>query len=287
MDWQKRYNGLLCLELIGSDKAKEIVSRLSNDSKREIAEKANELMIHWGRIRPEKVIEKDRYTGFPKRFYHDLEYGMEYILIPGGTYIMGELKKQIAVEPFYMAKFTVTNKHYRNFIKTTKHEEPTFWDDRRFNGDEQPVVGVSWSDAVAYYEWLTKNSKRKIGKFYLPSEEEWEWAAGSGKRRYPWGDTPEPNKNLANFDNNVGQTTPVGSYPKGATPEGLMDMAGNVWEWTGSVHEAGKEWRVIRGGSFYSASVNLRCSSRNGLHRDLPWYYYGFRVACFAQSGNL
>jgi formylglycine-generating enzyme required for sulfatase activity len=138
---------------------------------------------------------------------------------------------------------------------------------------------------MEYSGWLTKSTKSGY-RFYPPSEEEWEWAAGGGKREYPWGGK-KPNKSLANYGSNVGQTTPVGSYPEGATPEGLMDMAGNVWEWTNSIYEKNENLKVLRGGSFYSESGSLACSFRRGDLRSGPWHDLGFRVACSSQSGNL
>lgn len=144
--------------------------------------------------------------------------------------------------------------------------------DKRFNGDDQPVVGVSWFAATAYCHWLSElqkaNSKKKKENsdeaqsiFRLPTEEEWEWAAGGGKRIYPWGDK-EPDDTLANFGQKVGHTTPVGAYPAGATPEGLMDMAGNVWEWMENLYQEDKDWRALRGGSWAYVSEGLRCAAR-------------------------
>lgn len=200
----------------------------------------------------------------------------KYVLINGGSYVMGETKKKVKVAPFYMAKYPVTNLLYRIFIKETGYKEPKYFDDKRFNSDNQPVVGLTWHDAVAYCKWLSEsNGKGKI--FRLPTEEEWEWAAGGGTRTYPWGED-EPTNEHANYRNNVGYTTPVGSYPKGATPEGLFDMAGNVCEWTDSWFNEKGEFRVLRGGSWiYGNVISLRCAYR-GLGNPVDWdFNRGFR----------
>ena len=145
----------------------------------------------------------------------------------------------------------------------------TFDEDCKFDGDNQPVVGVTWYAAQAYCLWLSMVEGR-TGEYRLLGEVEWEWAAGgkqgtSGKRvrDYPWSEEKgEANHRLLNYyESNIGATTPVGSYPDGATPEGLYDMAGNVWEWcrdwygdrASFTNPLGPETglrRVLRGGSW-------------------------------------
>jgi formylglycine-generating enzyme required for sulfatase activity len=187
LNWQAHYNGLLCLKEIGSDKAKEAVELALKAKHPKVASFAQELLVEWGRIKLEEEIEP--ITGLPRLIFNPMEDNAEYILIPAGTYKMGATGKQVKVEPFYLAKFLVTNRLYRRFIEATKYKKPEYWDDKRFNGDDQPVVGVSWHDAKAYCDWLTENNKD--GKVYrLPKEEEWEWAASGGKREYPWGNEP-------------------------------------------------------------------------------------------------
>ena len=156
-------------------------------------------------------------------------------------------------------------------------------DDKRFNGEEQPVVGIHWYAARSYCLWLSLvESKGAHSDLYrLPTEPEWEWAAaGKGKRKYPWGNT-EPTPKLANYNGNEGATTPVGSYPEGATPEGLYDMAGNVWEWQENRfwHEKYPDARALRGGSWYLNTGDLRCSSRSA-GGPVYWLdnFIGFRV---------
>jgi formylglycine-generating enzyme required for sulfatase activity len=185
----------------------------------------------------------------------------------------------------------------KGFVTFLGSHEPIQWantlrsrydDDKRFNGDDQPVVGVTWFAAQAYCLWLS-NLQMASGKgleddkmiYRLPVEEEWEWAASGGKREYPWG-KDAPDETRANYERKVGQTTPVGAYPAGATPEGLMDMAGNVWEWMENLYGSKDypEARALRGGSWYNAAVGLRCAARYLLHPVDPWYSSGFRVVC-------
>jgi len=160
-------------------------------------------------------------------------------------------------------------------------------EDRKYDGEDQPVVGVTWYAARAYCLWLSllEDDKRL---YCLPDETEWEWAAGGKQgttgqevRRYPWSEAKGgPNSTLANYNKNIGTTTPVGNYPDGVTPEGLYDMAGNVWEWMGNWYDKENEWLAQRGSSYYSSNADaLRCSSRSGVD---PGYWgdvdVGFRV---------
>ncbi len=152
----------------------------------------------------------------------------------------------------------------------------------------------------AFCIWVSKASGREIR---LPSEAEWEKAArGVDGRVYPWGNQA-PSAELCNFNMNVGDTTPVGDYPKGASPYGVLDMAGNVWEWTLSLwgKDVGKPqygypykstdgredlqavlniMRVLRGGSYLNGDGLVRCASRYfNLPRD-RYVDLGFRVVC-------
>ncbi|MFZ4801484.1 MAG: formylglycine-generating enzyme family protein, partial [Chlorobium sp.] len=156
-----------------------------------------------------------------------------------------------------------------------------FDDDKRFNKGDQPVVGVSWYAVQAYCMWLSllESNGETTTLYRLPTEKEWEYAAGGKESRlYPWGNT-EPSPKHANYNNNEGAPTPVGRYTEGATQEGLYDMAGNVWEWTEDFYDKDEDVRAIRGGTYYSDKADaLRCSSRLNY---LPRFVnddVGFRV---------
>ncbi|MBV5327741.1 MAG: SUMF1/EgtB/PvdO family nonheme iron enzyme [Chlorobium sp.] len=173
-------------------------------------------------------------------------------------------------------------------------------DDKRFNGDDHPVVGVSWYAARAYSLWLSllESDGGSNNRYRLPTEMEWEYAAaGQSGREYPWpAERGEPTPKLANYNGNEGGTTPVGRYPDGATPEGLCDMAGNVWEWCidwysdryyKECEERGIERnpfgpetgssRVIRGGSWGSLAGYCRSSFRSLFTPDNRDSDVGFR----------
>ena len=154
-------------------------------------------------------------------------------------------------------------------------------DDKRFNKDEQPVVGISWYAARSYCLWLSliESGGANDHLYRLPTEIEWEYAAGGEESRtYPWGE-PEPTPTRANYNDNEGATTPVGRYSEGATPEGLYGMAGNVWEWTDSWYdEKTRSSRVFRGGSWYCIDEFCRSAYRYDYAPGRRYFGIGFRL---------
>ncbi|MGD2092083.1 MAG: SUMF1/EgtB/PvdO family nonheme iron enzyme [Candidatus Aminicenantes bacterium] len=214
------------------------------------------------------------------------------------------LEKVLSLEIYAarLLKFADTIKEYLEYMG----KNPGEWmnkfrsrsdDNKKFNGDDQAVVDISWYAARAYCFWLSCLHASLIGDkqllngdisgliyiYRLPTEVEWEWAAGGEPdgsiRKYPWAkDKGEPDKNLANFSKNVGTTTPVDRYPSGVTPLGLMDMAGNVWEWMENLYMEDRNLRALRGGSWNSDNQALRCSVRNDESPDLGLFDVGFRV---------
>jgi formylglycine-generating enzyme required for sulfatase activity/predicted phosphodiesterase/energy-coupling factor transporter ATP-binding protein EcfA2 len=178
--------------------------------------------------------------------------------------------------------FSIYFNEGKNDIATLFRSE--YDEDREFGGDDQPVVGISWYAAQAYCLWLSQRAG-KPDSYRLPKEDQWEWAAGGRQgeavqkvRKYPWADAKgEPDQKLLNYEGNVGQTTPVGSYPDGATPEGLYDMAGNVWEWTDSWYDDSCSNRVIRGGSWDAPAEYCRSAYRGSFTPVYRFNFVGFR----------
>jgi formylglycine-generating enzyme required for sulfatase activity len=230
----------------------------------------------------------------------------EMILIPAGEFTMGsdpgldqdasadeQPQHTLYLPDYYLAKTTVTNDQYAAFVQATGHASPYGWQGGKSprGREDHPVVNVSWHDAQAYCTWLAEAT----GKPYrLPSEAEWEKGArGTDGRIYPWGNQWDAAQCNSRESGN-GDTTPVGDYPEGASPYGLLDMAGNVWEWTGSAYkdyphdmdgdredlEASDDVRrVLRGGSFGNLPWRVRCALRGGDLSSFSFWDRGFRVA--------
>jgi len=201
----------------------------------------------------------------------------EMVLIEGGTFTMGwnQGKDQkgehtVTVPSFYLDKYEVTNAEYAEFVKATGRKAPinpptvkerSYWVPWNGNNppsgrERWPVVNVSPKDVEAFAAWL---SKRDGVVYRLPTEEEWEFAARNGAKDslFPWGNSWEEGRANINQETNP---VDVGSFPRGATQQGIQDMVGNVWEWTSSkshyynnrlVEPDHKNARVVRGGSFF------------------------------------
>ncbi len=158
----------------------------------------------------------------------------------------------------------VTNAQYAAYLHATRAETlPEYFDNAEFNKGAQPVIGLSLADAEKYAAWL---SEQTGNKYRLPTEEEWEKAARAGKDVvYPWGDDEPKKEKKANYKGNgkFKGPSPVGSFENGKNEWGLVDMAGNVWEWTSSTRKAdpASTSRVVKGGSYLDGSTDLRISN--------------------------
>lgn len=229
--------------------------------------------------------------------------GIRFRLIPGGDFFLGSPRSEsgryaqeptphrVALKPFYLSATEITNEQYGRFLKATGHPPPLYREDKNLNGPQQPVVGVSWHDAAAFCAWLT----RQTGVPHrLPTEAEWEAAARGGLtgEPYPWGrEAPDAGRrHRANYypndfaDDGYRFTAPVGSFPPNGY--GLFDMAGNVSEWCadaalptgGRTPFAAPEYRVLKGGSWYSRARDLRAAARQLLPPHTADGFIGFRV---------
>ncbi len=152
--------------------------------------------------------------------------GKEMILIPAGEFLMGPNKQTVYLPAYYIDRTPVTNAEYKAFVEATRYSFPPHWRQGKPvpGTEDHPVVQVTWFDAAAYAQWAGKR---------LPTAAEWEKAArGTDGRIYPWGDVFDPQR-LNCGEGGPFKTTPVGQYsPQGDSPYGVVDMAGNVYEWT-------------------------------------------------------
>jgi formylglycine-generating enzyme required for sulfatase activity len=198
------------------------------------------------------------------------------VLVPAGAFLFGGEREARSIAAFYVDKYPVTNRQYGAFCRATQYRWPKYWTDVRFNGPEQPVVGVSAADAAKYCKWVGKD---------LPTEEQWEKAArGQDGRAYPWGED-DPRDGLACFgrDPETGGTTPVASHAKGASPFGAMDLSGNAWEWTATSVEEGDTLQVVKGGCYSDPAEVIRADLRLEAGPKDKFENIGFR--CVKSAG--
>ncbi len=199
------------------------------------------------------------------------------VLIEGGRVVTGSdepdaglPRAEQELPDYYIDRAPVTVREYARFLDETKRHPPRFWGKEEYSGADQPVIGVTWDDAMAYARWAGKA---------LPAEAQWEFAAaGRERRRYPWGNE-EPDAMRCNYKDYLGMPTIVEMHEEGATPEGLLDMAGNVYEWTADPFRLGDEdpRKAIRGGCWNSPARDLRCTARRGAFPDDAQPWLGFR----------
>jgi len=256
------------------------------------------------------------------------EYGLVNEL-----YVDEHPQQTMTLPAFYIDKFEVTSKEYKSFVVATNRKEPFYWTQNGYNlvevrlketdldtlrwiateyfkfdldtskmskqdllnemlkdhsvKDTLPVTGVTWFDANDFCRWAGKR---------LPTEYEWERAArGSGGQEYPWGNTWDPD--ITNTGDNTewpDGITPVGSYPNNKSPEGVYDLAGNVWEWVDSWYKPypgsalqrkdfGEKNKVLRGGGggtgHYALSMFFRSAARSFAPPTTSSDDIGFRCA--------
>ena len=218
---------------------------------------------------PVDTAARDPYVGF-RVVAVDPSADFDWVDVPAGDYPIGrdpESERDVVdVGAFELGRTPVTNGQYAGFVADGGAGRPPHWP----APDEHPVAFVDWHDATAFCIWSGGR---------LPTEAEWEKAArGTDGRRFPWGDQEDASRAAVGSGLKRGKTSPVGAHPRGASPYGLQDMAGNVWEWTST--EAGDGERVLRGGSYASPGLAwARCAMRSWSRPARRQAHIGFRVA--------
>ncbi|HXV79036.1 MAG TPA: SUMF1/EgtB/PvdO family nonheme iron enzyme [Candidatus Binatia bacterium] len=223
----------------------------------------------------------------------------DIVVIPAGFFWMGSEsdhenempRHRVWVDSFGLGRFPVTNREYRIFVEEALAPPPPFWSEAMFSEPEQPVVGVSWDDASAYCQWLSRQMDKP---FRLPSEAEWERAARGDLEGalYPWGDEPPWERPFPGYDIKSGGPERVSA---GAPNDfGLYHMCEGVHEWCGDYYDAqyyhhtpernppGPSFgqrRASRGGSWRHRIKFSRCAARSSLPPSFKYADYGFRVA--------
>jgi len=230
--------------------------------------------------------------------YDTAVLGIEWINIPAGEFLMGDNfnegdPDELPVHAVYLAsysisKYEVTFDQYDKFCEETNRNMPS---DEGWGRENRPVINVSWEDAKDFCDWLSEKTGKNI---HFPTEARWEKAArGTDQRRYPWGNSA-PDCSILNYNNCIGKTQPVGSYPSGVSTYGVYDMAGNVTEYC-------QDWylpdyysistytdptgpdlaalRVFRGGSWNVTALSVRAAYRYYNNPSNRSKYWGFRLA--------
>ncbi len=249
------------------------------------------------------------------------ERGDEMLLVPAGAFTRGSAEgfpdevpvHEVYVDAFYMDKLEVTNEDYQACVEDGACEPPRrmdccteqpggyvawpeYFGNPEFN--DYPVIFISWFDARDYCEWRGDR---------LATEAEWEKASrGTDGRMYPWGNEA-PTPDLLNYtwpwpggeyeERPLYTTSPVGSYPDGASPYGILDLAGNVYEWTYDRYAADYyevtpyenptgptegEFRVTRGGSFFNQAFRNRSANRNNAFIPADSVHFDGGARCAA-----
>ena len=203
---------------------------------------------------------------------------IDWVEIPAGSFLYQKTQR-IEENTFYMARYPITVEQFALFVESEGYSNPAYWDyqgarwkntriqpklwqKRPWHMANHPVVGINWYEARAFCQWLSSHLGYTVR---LPTEHQWEKAAvGTSPCNYPWGEQYQ--HGFANVNEQwqdgkagyfVGRTTAVGIYMEGASPYGVLDMAGNVWEWCANEYEVlssyqdGAKDRAIRGGSWY------------------------------------
>ena len=244
--------------------------------------------------KPEAPAAVSNKKGFPEQVFFNRSI---MVRIPQGDFTIGSPPGEgnddehpahkVFISDFWLGKTEVTFEQFDLFCRETGRPLPL---DEGWGRGSRPVINVSWNDADSYCRWLAQKTGRH---FRLPSEAEWEKAA---RDKYPWGwGAPSAARvNMKGSGDRFAFTAPAGSFPQGESPYGILDLAGNVWEWMADWYHpryyraaagrdpqgpaAGKD-RVVRGGSWRDGLELIRSANRSSEHPGQRLNVLGFRVA--------
>lgn len=234
---------------------------------------------------------------------------LELVFVPLGAFQLGgndtvandneKPQHSVDIPDFRISKYPITNAQYAQFIQGTQQPYPTHWNNTEPPQAllDHPVVNITLQDTELFCEWLSGQHGRQ---YALPTEEQWEKAARgtNGAHRYVWGDVWQTNY-CNTVETGIGETTAVSRFQHtNSSPYGVVDMLGNVWEWTkshylpypGTPHEAlhfGTSHYVVRGGSWHNDQKLARISCRGRYKPDVKRPYLGFRVVQIIPPVNL
>ena len=244
---------------------------------------------------------------------------IDWVAIPSGQVLMGsdpardpdsvereQPQHRLTLAAFRIARYPVTVAQYAAFVDAGGYGQRAYWsatgweakgeathpqigwDDATLNAANQPVVGVSWYEAQAFCRWLGERLGQPVR---LPTEAEWERAArGDDDRRYSYGDDFDATRGNS-AESGIGHVCAVGLFPRNASPFGVLDLSGNVFEWTSSrlqaypyVADDGREdpdrpgSRVFRGGAFSAPAKMARAAFRSHFYPHASYDWVGFRL---------
>lgn len=217
---------------------------------------------------------------------------IDWIKIPSAPFIY-QASEHPAPSSFYIARYLLTNCQFQAFIDAGGYQEAAWWQGlaERFESPSSPQwsepnsprESVSWYEAIAYCRWLSAQLGVTVS---LPTEQQWERAArGTQGFEYPWGNGYQ--EGYANCGDSIGGTSAVGIYPQAASPEGVLDLAGNLWEWCLNKYDVPEDYslsgdmaRVLRGGSWGNHPAFARSATRYYFRPDFRFVKFGFRVLC-------